>query len=216
MKRAKSPKPKRRLAIFALLFLPAFLPLGCDDARASVDPELTWRLGGGASIPVSPDRFEEVHSFGLNLQVGVGVSLPGGLRVVAAYDFNRMFVDEAGVTNYIKSLDPTHDPGDPVDSNPTGIHTLMAVAVYAFGPSPVARAYVLGGLGWMWLRPGDISYEGGQLGGSNESAFATTLGAGVEFSLSYTLNAFVEAAWTVGFTPDDATQFVPVRFGICR
>jgi len=184
------------------------------DASAAVW-EWSWRLGGGSSIPVSPENFDKIHSAGLDLDVGLGARIPRGLILLAVYDFNRFFVDENGVTEYVKSLDPSWDPGDPVDSNPTYIHTIMAMAVLPFTASLVARPYVLGGVGWMWLRPGDITYSNEKLEGTRESAFATTLGAGVEFRLSPSLNAFLEAAWTVGFT-DETIQFVPIRFGVFR
>ena len=197
------------LAVMVLMLL-------ASSASSAENYEMSWRLGGGTAVPVSPDWFENVHSFGFGFQAGLGIKLQRGLHVLAVFDLYRFLVDENGVTEYIESLDPSHSPGDPVDSNPSNVYAAMAMAVLPLTSSNLAKPIVAGGIGWMWLRSGTISYKGGDLGGGEESAFAVTLGAGVEFTLDYSLRAFVEAAWVVGFTNDDATQLVPIRFGICR
>jgi hypothetical protein len=194
----------------------AFLLLSSSNTFSAENTEKSWRLGGGAAIPVSPDRFKDVHSFGFDFHVGLGVKLARGFHVLAVYDLCRLFVDENGVTDYIESIDPTLSPGDPVDSSPTNVHTAMVLAVVPLTSSDSARPTVIGGVGWMWLQQGTISYSGGDLGGGNESAPAVTIGVGVEFEIDYNLRAFVEAAWMVGFTDDQSTQWVPVRFGVCR
>jgi opacity protein-like surface antigen len=209
MQRAK-PVTRATLAAVA----GAILVLVTSGVWAVEGYEPSWRMGGGFSYPISPESLKNLHGTGLELQVGLGAHVPAGLSLMAVYGHTRVFVDEQGVTDYIRSLDSTYDPGDPVDSNPTTIHTLVAQAVVPLTASSVARPYLVGGVGWMWVHSGDITYSGGQLGGGKESAFAITLGLGVEFPVSFSLNAFVQAAWVVGFTNDENTQFVPVLIGI--
>jgi hypothetical protein len=192
----------------------AIVAFAAGGARAEDGVEWSWRLGGGTTFPIHSERLRDIHATGINLEAGLGVRAPYGFLVFGTYDFNWMFVDENGVTEYLESLDPSFDPGSPVDSNPTKIQTALAQAVYPFTSSVVARPYAIGGLGWMWVRGGDISYTGTTLGGDDESGFATALGAGIEFRVGPTLNAYVEAAWTVGFTGGETTQIVTVRIGI--
>jgi opacity protein-like surface antigen len=80
----------------------------------------------------------------------------------------------------------------------------------------VARPYVVGGIGWMWVDAGDITYADGKIEGEDDSGFAATLGLGVDFRLSPTLNAFVEVAWNLGFAGDGNTQYAALRIGIFR
>jgi opacity protein-like surface antigen len=186
------------------------------SARAGSGYELSWRLGAGSAFPLTPERFGDLHTAGLDVEVGVGARIPHGLLLIGTYDFTRFFVDEAAVTEFVQSEDPSHDPGDPVDSSPTVVHSVMVQAVVPLTSSLVARPYVIGGIGWMWLRSGDITYEDGKIEGDDESGFATALGLGVDFRVDRDLKAFVEAAWSLGFTGDKNTQYAALRLGICR
>lgn len=204
MERSRSAGRTVRVSIVITILL-----FAASAARATEGRELSWRVGGGLAYPIAPDFFKNVHSVGVDVQGALGARVPLGFDLLATYEFTRFFVDENEVTDYIKSLDPDYDPGDPVDSNPTILHTVMAQAVVPFTLSQEIWPFLVGGVGWMWVRGGDVSYPDGKLGGKNESAFALTLGAGVAFYVSPSLTASVRLAWVVGFT-DESTQLVPV------
>jgi opacity protein-like surface antigen len=184
--------------------------------RAAGDRAFTWRIAGGSCIPVNPEQLQDLYNTGLNLEAGLGLTFSHGIRVYGAYDYNSIFADEQAVTDFVASQDPSFDTSSTVDSNPARVQTAMALAVVELTRNVSAKPYLIGGVGWMWLSNGDITYTGGTLGGGTESGFATALGAGVDFRAGYTMNVFVEAVWIVGFTGDDATQVVPVRVGIYR
>jgi hypothetical protein len=185
-------------------------------AGAAGDHAFTWRIAGGSCVPAGPEQLRDLYNTGLNLEAGLGSTFSHGIRLYGAYDFNSIFADEQAVTDYVASQDPSFDTSSTVDSNPAYVHTAMALATLALTQNVSAKPYLVGGLGWMWLRNGDITYTGGTLGGGSESGFATALGAGIDFRAGYTMNVFVEAVWFVGFTGDSATQIVPVRVGIYR
>jgi opacity protein-like surface antigen len=205
-------RPSGRAALLAAAVF-AFLT---GTSYAAGERQLTRRLAGGSCFPVHSELLTDLHSSGLNLEGGVGALLPIGIRVYGAYDFNSLFVDEQGVTEYVESQDPSFDTGSVVDANPTRIHTAMAVAFVPLTKTVAAKPYVLCGIGWMWVSAGDITYSGGTLGGSEDSGFATALGGGIDFRAGPTINVFVEAVWYVGFTEGNTTQIIPLRIGVYR
>ena len=212
----RAMRPIRATRVGWLLAAAILATVPTSGAHALTDVQWTWRLAGGSSIPVSPEWFDRVHSAGLNAQAGVGARISTRVSLVAAYEFSRMFVDETGVTEYIKAQDPSFDPGDPVDSSPTTVHSIIALAVIPLTASTVARPYLTGGVGWMWLRPGDITYTGDKLDRNNESAFSLALGGGLEAPVSPSLGVLLEAVWNVGFTEEETTQSVAIRIGVYR
>lgn len=185
-----------------------------DPSPAAGETGLTWRLAGGSCAPVHSGLFRDLHTSGINLGGGAGALLPAGLRLFGTYDFNSLFADEESAAEFVQSQDPSFDTSQTVDANPTRLHTVMGVAFLPLTGAGSARPYVIGGVGWMWVRAGDITYSAGQVGGGEESGFATALGGGVELRAGPALKVFVEAVWYVGFTPGDTTQIVPVRVGI--
>ncbi len=200
----------------AALVAAVLVVFATGHVRAAGDHAFTWRIAGGSCFPVNPERLRDLYNTGLNLEAGLGSTLSHGIRVYGAYDFNSIFADEQAVTDFVASQDPSFDTSSTVDSNPARVQTFMALAVVGLTQNVSAKPYLVGGVGWMWLRNGDITYTGGTLGGGSESGFATALGVGVDFRAGYTMNVFVEAVWFVGFTGDNATQVVPVRVGIYR
>jgi opacity protein-like surface antigen len=201
----------------AVAIAAAALATASDGSHAADEYEFTWRLAGGASFPVHSELLSDLHTSGINLEVGVGAMLPLGFRLYGTYDYNTLFADEEAATQYVESQeDPSFDTSNTVDANPTRIHTVMAWAFLPVTKNVAAKPYVVGGIGWMWVRTGDITYTGGTLGGGEESAFATALGGGVDFRAGPTINVFVEAVWYVGFTDDNTTQIVPLRVGVYR
>jgi hypothetical protein len=201
-----------RAAVVAI----ASLAVAIQSSEAAGERQITWRLAGGTCFPIHSELLTELHTAGLNLEGGLGVHLPAGLRIYGTYNYNSLFADEQSVTEYVDSVDPSFDTSKTVDANPTRIQTAMVVAFVPFTGAVAARPYVIGGGGWMWVNMGDITYTGGNLGGGGDSGFATALGGGIDFAAGPTINVFVEAVWYVGFTENDTTQIIPVRIGIYR
>jgi hypothetical protein len=48
----------------------------------------------------------------------------------------------------------------------------------------------------------------------SEEAFGLTFGGGIDFPVSPTVLIFVEANYTVGFTEDESTSFIPIKGGV--
>lgn len=196
-------------AAFALLAVPS-------GASAESEVELAWRLAGGTTFPVEPGGFRDLYTAGLNLEVGLGVLVPRGIRLICTYDLNSFFVNESAVTERVRSVDPSYDPGQPADSSPGRIHAGLVQAVVPVTGSTVAAPYAIGAIGWMWVRSGDITYPDGKIEGKNQTGFALALGLGVDFRVARDLDAFLEAAWSLGLTSGDHTQYSSIRVGISR
>ena len=169
----------------------AALVLSASTSSAQSNKSVSIGISGGATIPVGD--FGDLYSTGFN---GTGslmfrsLGSPIGLRVDGMY--NRLSVKDDVI-------------GVPFDNvSITSANANLTYNLQGTGITP----YLIGGAGAYWLKG-----HGNGFDGNSESDFGVNGGIGASFQLSG-FNTFIEARYHHVFTDVNATQFIPVTFGI--
>jgi hypothetical protein len=173
----------------------AALAILSTSASAQSSKSLSLGISAGAAIPVGD--FGDLYSTGYNGTVSLmfkSFGSPLGLRVDGMY--NRMDVKDDGVipvqNGFIESA---------------SIMGANANLVYSL-PGTGITPYLIGGGGIYSLKA-----HGDNIDLDSKSDFGVNGGIGASFPLSG-FNTFIEARFHHVFTENQATQFVPVTFGI--
>ncbi len=166
------------------------------NASAQSAKSISFGISGGAAIPLGD--FSDFYTTGYNGTVSLGmksVGSPIGLRIDAMY--NRLSVkDDATITI----------PGAGLVES-ASIASANANLVYML-PGTGISPYLIGGGGIY-----STKLHGDNLDIDSENKFGINGGIGAAFPLSG-FNTFIEARLHNVFSDGDATQFIPVTFGI--
>jgi hypothetical protein len=169
----------------------AAITLSASSSSAQSNKSVSVGISAGATIPVGD--FGDLYSTGFNATGSLmfrSAGSPLGLRVDGMY--NRLSVKDDVV-------------GVPFDNvSVTSANANLVYNLQGTGITP----YLIGGAGAYWLKG-----HGNGFDGKSESDFGVNGGLGASFQLSG-FNTFVEARYHHVFTDVNATQFIPVTFGI--
>jgi hypothetical protein len=171
-------------AIAALLF-------SASTSSAQSNKAVSVGISGGATIPVGD--FGDLYSTGFNGTASLmfrSYGSPLGIRVDGMY--NRLSVKDDVV-------------GVPFDN--VSITSANANLVYNLQGTGITP-YLIGGAGAYWMKG-----HGNGFDGNTTSKLGVNGGIGAAFQLSG-FNTFIEARYHHVFTDENATQFIPVTFGI--
>jgi hypothetical protein len=169
----------------------AAIALSASTSAAQSNKAVSIGISGGAAIPVGD--FGDLYSTGWN---GTGslmfrsLGSPLGIRVDGMY--NRLSVKDDVI-------------GIPFDN--VSIASANANLVYNLSGVGITP-YLIGGAGAYWLKGHGDGFDG-----DSESKLGVNGGIGASFQLSG-FNTFIEARYHHVFTDENATQFIPVTFGI--
>jgi opacity protein-like surface antigen len=169
----------------------AILAATASTSSAQSNKAVSIGISGGASIPVGD--FGDLYTTGWN---GTGslmfrsLGSPLGIRIDGMY--NRLSVKDDVI-------------GVPFDN--VSIASANANLVYNLQGTGITP-YLIGGAGAYWLQG-----HGNGFNGDSQSKLGVNGGIGASFQLSG-FNTFIEARYHHVFTDENATQFIPVTFGI--
>jgi opacity protein-like surface antigen len=192
------PALKQEQDMIKRLFLAATVlsvaALSATTASAQSSKAVSIGISGGAAIPVGD--LGDVYSTGYNGTLSLmfrSFGSPIGLRVDGMY--NKMSPKDDAPVNF-----------DVVDG--VVITSANANLVYNL-PGTGMTPYLIGGAGIYNLK---LDLEGSN-DPDSQNKFGVNGGIGASFPLSG-FNAFIEARYHHVFSDNNATQFIPVVFGI--
>ncbi len=179
-------------------------------------PELY--LGGGVAFPVGPSTFKDIWKMGYNGTGGIGFTFAPGLSVIFTASYSSFPIDQSGI------ITKAGIPAGVSVSVDGGTITALDFAgniKYSFMPKGTSL-YVVASAGYFSMSASDITIKVSSGGSSQnftekpdaESAFSTSIGAGVDFPVGAKLGIFVEGRYFIAFTSGGNTSYVPVRAGV--
>lgn len=194
------------LALALILFTTA--PVDAQQRADGERPNVTFQLGGGATVPLSPSELTDVADTGFNLTGAAGISVTQELEVVLSVTYNELAAD----------FDPdgTLPPDADVDSD----FTILSGEVNLKYNLPLEASFTpyLTAGGGIYNREATLSVSVPGVGEVSESESETdvgiNIGAGLAFPLANNVGFFVEPRYTVVFTEEDNAQYLPIRAGI--
>ncbi len=172
-------------------------------------------LGSGISIPSGPETFSDYWESGYNLNAGFGYAFTSNLSATLMINYNQFtFADEklledAGLNN----------TGVQIDGGKTYFWAFTANLKYNFLVSAdFISPYVTGGAGYFGLRADPIVLSYGSFSAAtdeaSESSFFVNAGAGLEIPISQIFGFFIEANYSIGFTKEENTNYIPLKVGL--
>ncbi|HEX6815329.1 MAG TPA: porin family protein [Gemmatimonadaceae bacterium] len=173
-------------AVTSLAFaVPASAQLASSPAR--------FGIVGGGTFPIG--NLSDVSSSGWHAGALVDLGLPLvplGFRV-------------EGTWHQLGSKD-TPDRISP--SEKARVIAVTLNATYAFGPQPLIKPYIIGGVGGY-----NVEYEPSGLHSFSETRFGINLGAGLRVQLTG-FSTFAEIRWHDIFTTGNSVQMLPISVGV--
>ena len=180
-------------------------------------------VDAGAAFPVAPPEFPDLWKVGWTVGGGVAVILSPRWEVATTAHFQHFGADEAahvdalllsgpGGVSEIASLDG-HDARTLSLTSEMRFHFRAA-------DDPVAP-FLSFGAGYFQISttdavvvPVDPSLATVPIPGDTDSALAATVGGGVRLRANDTLRVEVRSAYTIGFTEQSSTEYLPLRVGL--
>ncbi len=202
----------------ALAFLAIALP--CADASAQ---DLRGWVNGGWVIPSDPPELWELWTGGWSAGGGLGVRVSPDWELGIALHLQRFDIDRAAqIDDLLLSGFGTIIPIREIKGRELTMISLMGEARFHFAP-PAARASPFLVFGWGYFRldeadatvtPAIPEFDPVLVLGASDDAFATTIGAGLEWALTSRISLMADAVYTVGFTARTSAQYLPLRLGV--
>lgn len=179
----------------------AVLSAGCAVPASAQLASSPMRFGvvGGGTFPVGNLSHASASGWNAGALVELGLPLvPLGFRV-------------EGVWHQLGSKDGTFfDPGSGLTSTSEKARVVAVTldATYAFGPQPIIKPYIIGGVGGY-----NVRFEPSSGGAFSETRFGINFGAGLRVQLTG-FSTFVEARWHDIFTTGTSAQMLPIDVGV--
>jgi hypothetical protein len=205
---------KRFLLIMVINSSLLMCALAQEDSSSVKTPEVS--LAGGISLPYLPDHFKDSWKKGWNAGAGFGYSTsPGSIgysTLLATVEYTRFAFDQAAFASKANLLQKSVS----LSRNPTSIFNIMFSYKGTFSPSRRSLApYFLIGIGYLHLSEGTITCSGDTsftITGQSGSAFAWSVGVGVELPVTESIAFFVQGKSTLGVL-DPTRQYFPLSGG---
>ena len=176
---------KRIVSLFAAVAIMVVMGASAAEAQSPI----RFGLAGGLSLPTGEDKDVVKNGFHGQVMLGFGMmALPVKLRADLSYH----------------SFSGKDEPLlEEVDFRIISGALNAIVGMGGIGAKP----YFTGGLGFYNLKVEAFGED------ASESKFGLNGGLGIEFSLTG-MSTFLEARYIHIFTEDEATQIIPITFGI--
>jgi len=217
-----------------MMLLLAVLSIAVGNAQQKSGVEIS--LTSGYVLPSSPMAFANYWKIRYGGGLRAGIPLSESMTLVGSFEYYRFTMDETGVrngfdTDYMReiwifdrvTLSPSADPSS----------VIALAANLRVAPSPRAGTlspYFTAGIGLMQLSMGDISLPvtsvlsidnndiamtaENRIVGGKKTAVLLQSGLGIDFTLTESVNAFVEARYAVGLTKGQTTGYIPLNIGV--
>ena len=179
-------------------------------------PELY--LGGGVAFPAGPSTFKDYWKMGYNGTAGIGFSFAPGLSAIFTASYSSFPIDESGII--AKAGIPSAASVN-VDGGTVTALDFAGNIKYSFMPKGTSL-YVVASAGYFSMSASDVTVKVSYGGNSTtvtvktntESAFSTSIGAGVDVPVGAKIGIFIEGRYAIAFTSDESTSYIPVKAGV--
>lgn len=209
--------------LLPLLPLLALLPAAPARAEAP-PPTLLAYVDAGASLPVHPAEFSEFWSPGWSIGGGLGIPIDRYWQLDAHFRYHHHGADASRQAGDLLLSGPggVLVPVASIDGRDLTILTVMAELRFLVPTEAPGRSWFLSfgaGAGEVYtgdatVVAADAAIEPKVIVGDSDAAFASSMGGGVEIDLSATVRLTVDSIYTIVFTEQTATQFLPLRIGL--
>lgn len=165
--------------------VPASAQLASSPAR--------FGIVGGGTVPLG--NLSDIASSGWHAGALVDLGLPLvplGFRVEGAWH-------QLGTKDTPNGISP---------SEKARVIAVTLNATYAFGPQPLIKPYIIGGVGGY-----NVKFEPSDAASFSETRFGINLGAGLRVQLTG-FSTFAEIRWHDIFTTGSSTQMLPISVGV--
>jgi len=213
-------------AILALALAASAAAAAPDPAGPRTGTDLMAYLHSGLALPVHPAEFDEFWHLGWNVGAGIGVPVAPEWEITVQFQYQHHGADESRQKADLLLSGPGGivAPVASIDGRDLSVLTLMAEArflVPSARPSPtwfLAFGFGVGSVSTSdaLVTAEDPGLEPVTVLGDSDTAFATSFGGGVEIDLSGSLRLTVDSIYTLVFTEQTSTQFLPLRLGLAR
>lgn len=174
-----------------------------------------FRVGAGLSVPSSPDVFSDYWKIGPHAVGAIGYPVTRGFILEGQVEYNNFTLDDDAILR-----DLGFSPADVTIQGAAA--TVLAGTAMAIGriqaPGSKVAPYFLGGVGFSRLSAGDITASGpggtATLDGDSETAFSVGFGVGIEIMVTPTAGIFLDGKYSILFTEDESSQYLPFRVGL--
>ena len=172
-------------------------------------------LSGGMALPVAPSAFSDFYNPGFNLGVGFGYAFTPVFSFLGQVDYNQFSFDSEAFVN----SEGAGGQGLSISGGSTTAWSVTAGVKAAVPPEGIPLSpYVVAGWGVFHRSTEDATVTQGGSSvvneGDSEFAFALVGGGGVSFTISNTVDLFLQVMYSVGFTKGDHVAYVPTSAGI--
>ena len=221
----------RRLPTLALL-LPAIVlsapalaaePAAPGDAAPRPASLLAY-LDGGLSLPVHPAEFGEFWNPGWSVGAGLGIPIDPFWQLDAHFRYHRHAADAGRQSGDLLLSGPGGIlvPVASIDGRDLTILTVVAELRFLVPTETPQRTWFLSfgaGAGEVFTSDAivvstDETMDPIVIVGDSDAAFASSMGGGVEIDLSEAVRLTIDSIYTIVFTEQTATQFLPLRIGL--
>jgi hypothetical protein len=195
-------------------------------AAAPVEPAdegMSVYFSGGISLPNDPPELIEFWDMGLGLEAAWGFRLSPLWEMLAAFSWQRFPADEAaqiddlllsgpGGTLEIESLDGRDASAMTATIEmrfhvPTEGGAVLPYLSFGWGLFSIATSDAV-------VTPADSGIDPVVVLGESDSALGVTIGGGLQLPVGGGTRIVLDCAYTVGFTDEISTQYLPVRLGL--
>jgi opacity protein-like surface antigen len=164
-------------------------------------------IGGGISLP-SGDA-GDLYKTGFGAGIGIGFPVAPNFQIIPKVEFNTFAVD----LGILDVAGVTHEGGS------LSAFMFGADGRYSIGlPEAKVKPFFLGGLGMAIASVSDFTVSGGgesiSVPGVSETKLYFNFGAGIEFAVSPTMNAFLQGRYVSIMTEGSSITFMPFTIGL--
>ncbi|MDD4051240.1 MAG: outer membrane beta-barrel protein [candidate division Zixibacteria bacterium] len=181
-----------------LLSLAVMLCLAAFVSAQDVKP-IDIYIGGGLSLPNSPDFFKDYWKTGYHGLAGVGFKAFPGFSLVGMAEYHSFPIDAEGVD------------GGSFNFFLFTVNGRLALDI----PAAPIKPYFLGGIGLANSKISDIT-EGDEtfkfIGSETDLCF--NVGAGLEFKAGPAAAIFIQGRYVYINTEGDALTYIPITLGV--
>jgi len=188
----------RRTVVGVVAVIGSFAIAAPASAQLVSSPARFGIVGGG-TFPVGNLSDAASSGWHAGALVDLGLPLvPLGFRVEGAWH-------QLGSKSF---LVPDGEGGATTESEKARVIAVTLNATYAFGPQPVIKPYIIGGVGGY-----NVKFEPSNGSSFSETRFGINLGAGLRVQLTG-FSTFAEIRWHDVFTTGSSVQMLPVSVGV--
>ena len=217
-----------------LLFI--LVPLTMTVSMAQEEKGVEVSLTSGVVVPSTPMAFANYWTMHYGGGVRVGFPLTQSVTFVGSFEYYRFKLNEAGVRDafaidYMRDIWVFNSVSLSPSADPSSIVSLSAnVCIAPASISAAVSPYFVAGMGVMRFSMRDVAtptmsvlsidntniamIAESRIVGGKETAGLIQGGVGINLAVIGSVNAFVEARYTLGLTKGQRTSYIPLNIGV--